>query len=165
MKRTNPHRPPDEFWRDRRGLDLVFAALRPGRKELEVRFRYGQTYRIESTSLGLRLPAILATLGDDPRVVVMGLQDGSTVDVPASAILTLAEPAYRSKVTQEAVTVGAKVRALRLASGRTAMEVAEAAGMARSNFARLEASRHEPRLATLRRVAEALALPLEALVR
>jgi len=44
------------------------------------------------------------------------------------------------------------------------MEVAEAAGMARSNFARLEASRHEPRLATLRRVAEALAVPLGALV-
>jgi len=60
--------------------------------------------------------------------------------------------------------VGEKVRALRLASGRTAMEVASAAGMARSNFARLEASRHEPRLSTLRRVAEALAVPLDALV-
>ncbi len=44
------------------------------------------------------------------------------------------------------------------------MEVAAAAGMARSNFARLESSRHEPRLATLRRVAEALAVPLGALV-
>jgi len=75
-----------------------------------------------------------------------------------------AEPAFRARVTRKASTVGARVRALRLASGRTAMEVAVAAGMARSNFARLEASRHEPRLATLRRVAEALAVPHDALV-
>jgi DNA-binding XRE family transcriptional regulator len=101
MKRTTPRLPPAEFWRDRRGLDLVHAALRPGGRELEAK----------------------------------------------------------------AATVGAKVRALRRASGRTAIEVAEAAGMARSNFARLEADRHEPRLGTLRRVAEALDVPLEALLR
>jgi DNA-binding XRE family transcriptional regulator len=164
MKRATPHLSPDAFWRYQRGLDLVHAALRPGGRELEVRFRYGQAYRVDVASLGLRSPAILATLGNDPRVVVVGWRDGSMADVPVSAILTVAEPAYRGQVTQKAATVGAKVRALRLASGRTAIEVAQAAGMARSNFARLEASRHEPRLTTLRRVAEALAVPLDALL-
>jgi len=164
VKRSTPHLPPAAFWRDRRGLEMVHAALLPGRKKLDVRFRYGQAYRIDVASLGLRSPAILAALGMDPRVVVVGFPDGSMEDVPASAILTVAEPAYRDQVTLKAASVGAKVRALRLASGRTAIEVAEAAGMARSNFARLEASRHEPRLSTLRRVAEALAVPLDALL-
>jgi DNA-binding XRE family transcriptional regulator len=95
---------------------------------------------------------------------VVGMKDGSMEDVPASAILALAEPAFRARVTRKASTVGERVRALRVASGRTAMEVAAAAGMARSSFARLEASRHEPRLATLRRVAEALGVPLDAFV-
>jgi DNA-binding XRE family transcriptional regulator len=130
-----------------------------------VRFRYGQSYVLEVEALGLPQPALVAALGDDPQVVVMALEGAPMVDVPASAILTLAEPAYRATVTRSATTVGAKIRALRLASGRTAVEVAEAAGMARSNFARLEASRHEPTLATLRRVAEALAVPLDALLR
>jgi len=42
--------------------------------------------------------------------------------------------------------------------------VAEASGMARSNFARLEAGKHEPRLDTLRRVADALGVPADALI-
>jgi DNA-binding XRE family transcriptional regulator len=143
---------------------MVHAALRPGGGKLEVRFRYGQVYRVEVASLGLPSPALFATLGSDPREVVVGRLDGSMDDVPGSAILTVAEPAFRAQITRKASTVGEKVRALRLASGRTAMEVAEAAGLARSNFARLEAGRHEPRLATLRRVAEALAVPLSTLV-
>ena len=164
MKRTPKTRPPDEFWRDRRGLDLVHAALRPGGKVLEVRFRWGQRYEVEVENLGFDRPPLLATLGDDPRVVVLGLRDGSMADVPATAILAIAEPAYTAKVTAKADTVGAKVRALRLAAGRTASEVAEASGMARSNYARLEMGRHEPRLSTLRRVAGALGQPLEALL-
>lgn len=164
MKRTPAAGPPVAFWRDRRGLDLVHVALLPGRTELDVRFRFGQAYRVPVECLGLGQPALLAALGDDPRVVVLALRDGTMVDLPATAILALAEPAFAAKLTEKAPTIGAKVRALRLASGRKASAVAEAAGMARSNYARLEMGRHEPRLATLRRVAEALGQPLEALL-
>ena len=44
------------------------------------------------------------------------------------------------------------------------MEVAAASGMTRGNFSRLEAGKHEPRLATLRRVARALRVPLADLL-
>jgi DNA-binding XRE family transcriptional regulator len=161
-KPSTPPAPP--FWQDKRGLDLVAAHLVHGSRELEVRFRFGQSYRLAPASLGLPGRALLATLGDDPRTVVVGLARGGMVEVQSTAVLAIAEPAYRAALTRKAHSVGGRVRALRLAQGRTAMEVAAAAGMARSNFARLEAGRHEPRLDTLRRVADALGVPADALL-
>lgn len=49
-----------------------------------------------------------------------------------------------------------RIRSLREAAGLRSVDVAAAAGMARSNYARLEAGRHQPGLDTLRRVAAAL---------
>lgn len=161
-KPSTPPAPP--FWRDKRGLELVAARLLHGSRELEVRFRFGQTYRLDPAALGLEGRVILATLGDDPRTIVVGLAKGAMVDVPSTAVLALAEPAYRAALTRKATTVGERVRAIRKAQGRTAMEVAAASGMARSNFARLEAGKHEPRLDTLRRVADALGVPADALI-
>lgn len=60
---------------------------------------------------------------------------------------------------------GARLRALRLAAGRTASEVAQAAGMARSNYARLESGRHQAATRTLHRAATALGVPLAELLR
>jgi hypothetical protein len=152
------------WWRGRHGLDLVSASLLPGRRELEVWFAAGPTCRVEVAKLGLDGPAQLAAVGKDPRVVVVGLADGDFVDVPSRAILALADPAYRAALTDRARSAGERVRVLRLAAGRRATEVAAAAGMARSNYARLEAGTHEPRLATLCRVAEVLGVPLGELV-
>jgi len=163
-RRPAPPAAPGPFWHDKRGLDLVAAHLLHGSRELEVRFRFGQTYRLDPAALGIEGKAILATLGDDPRTIVVGLARGGMVDVPSTAVLAVAEPAYRAALTRKASTVGGRVRAIRLAQGRTAMEVAEASGMARSNFARLEAGKHEPRLDTLRRVADALGVPPDALI-
>jgi len=162
--KASPAAPAEPFWRERRGLELMSAYLLPGRRELEVAFRSGRAYRVEVASLGVEGRIGFATIGEDPRTVVLGMLDGETVDLPSTAVLALAEPAYRAAVASSAESVGGRVRALRLAAGRTAADVAEAAGMARSNFARLEAGTHEPRLATLRRVAGALRVPLDALV-
>jgi hypothetical protein len=164
MAKPTPSAAPAPFWHDRRGLDLVAARLLSGGRELEVRFRLGQSYRLEPAALGLGGRAILATLGDDPRTIVVGLAKGAMVDVPSTAVLAIAEPAYRAALTRKTHSVGERVRALRLAQGRTAISVAAGAGMARSNFARLEAGRHEPRLGTLRRVAGALGVPADALL-
>jgi len=65
----------------------------------------------------------------------------------------------------EAPATGARLRALRLAAGRTASEVAAAAGMARSNYSRLETGRHQPATRTLHRAALALGVPLAELLR
>jgi len=56
-------------------------------------------------------------------------------------------------------SVGQRLRAVRRAAGARGSDVARAAGMARSNYARLEAGRHLPSLATLQRVAAALRIP------
>jgi transcriptional regulator with XRE-family HTH domain len=60
---------------------------------------------------------------------------------------------------------GARARARRLAVGRSALETAAAAGMAPSNYARMEAGRHRPRLDTLERVAAALGTSVHDLLK
>lgn len=60
--------------------------------------------------------------------------------------------------------VGAGIRILRESRGLRASEVARAAGMARSNYARLESGRHHPGLRTLARAAAALRVPLAELL-
>jgi len=154
---AGPAGPP--FWRTRRGLELYAAHPLPGGRALEVRFRGGQAYRLTPAALGLEGKVILAAVGEDPRTLVVMRTGSEPAELPSTAVLAAAEPAYRAALTSKAETVGARVRALRLASGRKAAAVAEAAGLATSNYARLEAGTHEPRLATLRRVAEALGVP------
>lgn len=61
-------------------------------------------------------------------------------------------------------SAGARIRALRRASGRSASALAAAAGMARSNWARLESGRHDPGVRTLGRAAAALGVPLAAIL-
>jgi DNA-binding XRE family transcriptional regulator len=163
-----PAKPPtDPFWRDPLGLDVAQVRLRPGSQILELRYRGGQAYRLDLRQLGLPSAAAYAVLDSDPRVVVVGCSEGETVDLGVEQLLAACDPAFRDELAARSVersSVGARLRALRLASGRTALDVAAASGMARSNYARLEADWHDPRLATLVRVAKALGVPLSALV-
>jgi DNA-binding XRE family transcriptional regulator len=139
----------------------------PGGRLVEVRLRGGQVYRIEPAALGVPPPSLLATLGPDPRALFLCGGDGELVTIPVERLLEACEPAFAADQTARSsrrATVGARLRTLRLEAGRTAREIAAAAGMAPSNYARLEASRVDPRIDTLRRIAEALEVPLEALV-
>ena len=163
-----PAQPPTgPFWCDPLGLDLAHVRLRPASQALEFRFRGGQAYHLDLRQLELPSAAAYAVLDSDPRLVVVGCSGGATVDLGAEQLLAACDPAFHDELATrgaEGTSVGARLRALRLASGRTAIDVAAAAGMARSNYARLEAARHDPRLATLVRVAKALGVPLSALV-
>ena len=155
------------FWDEPGGLDLASARLLPGGQAIELRFRYGQVRQVELGALGFAGPALLATLGASGRDVVLALSSGQLVDLATTRLLAAAEPEYREALARAAEvppSAGALIRARRLAAGLTAMRVAEAAGMARSNYARLEASRHEPRVDTLRRVAAALGVGLPELL-
>lgn len=160
-------RPNAPFWREAGGLDLTHACLLPGGRTVEIRFRGGQVYRLAPGSLGIKPPVLLATLGPDPRALMVFGGGGELVAIPVEQVLASCEPAFvgdQAARQARASTVGARVRALRIASLRPAKEIAAAAGMAPSNYARLEASRVEPRLATLRRLANALDVPLEDLI-
>jgi DNA-binding XRE family transcriptional regulator len=157
----------EPFWHQPGGLDLTMACALPGGQFVEVRLRGGQVYRIEAEALGVPAPTLLATLGPDPRALFLCGGDGELVTIPVERLLEACEPAYAADRTARArrrSTVGARIRTLRLEAGRPAREIAAAAGMAPSNYARLEASRVDPRVDTLRRIAGALGVPIEALV-
>jgi DNA-binding XRE family transcriptional regulator len=157
----------EPFWRQPGGLDLTMAHALPGGREIEVRLRGGQVYRLAPASLGVLPPALLATLGPDPRALILCGGDGQLVTIPMEQLLAACEPAFADDQAARAArcsTVGERIRALRLEAGRPAREIAASAGMAPSNYARLEASRIDPRIDTLRRVAKALGVPVEALV-
>lgn len=158
----------EPFWRQPGGLDLTMAHALPGGAEFEVRFGGGKVYRLAPAALGVLPPALLATLGPDPRALLLCGGDGQLVTVTAEQLLVACEPAFVEDQAARAArrsTVGERIRALRLEAGRPARDIAASAGMAPSNYARLEASRVEPRIATLRRVAEALGVPVESLVK
>lgn len=153
----------DRFWREPGGLDLAMARVMPGGATLELRFRFGKTYQVAIARLGRGWHGVLAMPSPDARVVQLCLTGGAFVDLPVERVLAACEPIFRRELAaraKEAVQVGVRVRELRKQSGKTAMEVAAAAGMARSNYARLEAARHEPKIETLKRVAKALGVPL-----
>ncbi len=157
------------FWLEPGGLDLSMARLRPGGRKLEIRFRRGQSYVLDCGKLGAGWIGGFAEPSPDARMVVLCLLDGEFHDLPVELLLETCEPSYRRDLAARAraaanAPVGVRVRELRRASGRTAMAVAAAAGMARSNYSRLEAAVHEPSLATLRRVAGALGVPVAALL-
>jgi len=162
--RAPGHRP--RFWDEAGGLDLAACRLLPGGRAVEFRFRGGQIYRLDLGALGFAGPGLFATPGPG-GVVVLALSGGGLVDLATSRLLAAADPEYlaaQQRAARTPASVGALIRARRQATGRTAMEVARAAGMARSNYARLEASRHQPRVDTLRRVAAGLGVELAELL-
>jgi len=63
-----------------------------------------------------------------------------------------------------AAVIGANVHAARLAAGLTQGELAEKSGIAPPNVSRLEAGTHLPSVTTLKRVADALEVPICALL-
>jgi len=153
----------EPFWREPGGLDLAMARVRPGGAELELRFRNGHAYRLALARLGSGWKGLLAEPSPDARAVQLFLTGGEFVALPVERVLAACEPSFKRELASRSravVPIGARVRELRKASGRTALAVAAAAGMARSNYARLEAARHEPKLETLKRVAKALGVPV-----
>ncbi len=156
-------RPPDRFWLSPNGLRLEATGL-DRRGALRVRFASGAEYSALPRQLGIRGRPISAALDDLEHGIVLTFANGRTTDVGSDLILHACEPAYvEAAVGPEPRAVGSRIRALRLAAGRSAAEVARAAGLARPNYSRLEAGRHEARVQTLLRVAAALKVPLAVL--
>jgi predicted nucleic acid-binding protein/DNA-binding XRE family transcriptional regulator len=82
--------------------------------------------------------------------------------VPRAPVAHEPEAAYGRAAWRE--RTAARIRELRESAGMRAAEVAAAAGMARSNYARLESGRHQLSLETLERVARAVRVPLAELI-
>ena len=151
------------FWRTPGGLRLEAVRLER-RDTLHVRFASGAEYSVSLRQLGIRGRPVAAALDDLEHGIVLEFSGGRTTDVASDLVLHACEPAYReAAVSRSPRAIGARIRDLRLATGRTAADVARDVGLARPNYSRLEAGRHEPRVQTLVRVAAALEVPLAAL--
>lgn len=162
---ANPEPKVDHFWERPGGLELELAYFDPVRREFVVSFKAGMRYRMPLGRLHESGAVVVVELDEYRYGVLVIFSDGRATSFASDLVLYECEPEYRAgvKTTQVKHTVGATIRALRLAAGRSAAEVAAAAGMAAPNYARLEASRHRPRVDTLVRIAEALRVPLARL--
>jgi len=156
-------RAPAPFWRAPGGLRLDAVRL-DRRGVLRVRFASGAEYSVPPRQLGIRGRPVAAALDDLEHGIVLTFAGGSSTDVASDLVLHACEPAYdQAGMGRSPRAIGARIRALRLAGGRSATEVARSVGVARPNYSRLEAGRHEARVQTLIRVAAALEVPLAAL--
>jgi DNA-binding XRE family transcriptional regulator len=159
-----PPEAPDHFWERSRGLELELASFDNEREEFVVWFRAGPRYRLPARTLQEAGAVVAVELDDYRHGVVVAFSDGRATSFASDFVLYECEPEYRTSVAAApARPVGAAIRALRLASGRTAADVAEAAGMAAPNYARIEAGNHRPRVDTLVRIAAAFGVPLARL--
>ncbi len=155
------------FWLRPGGLELVSATLDRGGQALVVTFAKGGSYRLPVERLGLSSRVVKARLDDLRHGVLLGLADGRGADVASDFILFECDPGYRSSHAprDRRPSIGQNIRSIRMGQGRSAREVAAAAGLAPPNLARLEAGRHEPKIETLVRLAGALRVPLAELLR
>jgi DNA-binding XRE family transcriptional regulator len=150
--------------------ELLLAGVKLDRMRQTLTVRFASGARHELPLRGLRLPSAArsARLDELRHGVVLTLANGAQVAIASDLVLHRCDPDYRAAHATEQRTppdFGPRIRSLRRASGKTARAVAAAAGMAPSNYARLEASKHQPRVETLLAVASALEVSLEELVR
>jgi transcriptional regulator with XRE-family HTH domain len=66
---------------------------------------------------------------------------------------------------QERKRIGGKIAALRKARGMTQQQLADMAGLAQQNLARVETGRYSSRLDTLAAIAEALGCQVEFIIK
>ena len=156
------------FWKGPRGLEIRAVRYDEEHDDFVIAFRAGREYRLPASVLEVPTAVEGAELDEFKHGVVVHLSDGSETSFASDLVLYECEPAYRAahraSGTEKKPDFGARIRTLRLTAGLPAKGVAAAAGLAPSNYARLEASRHQPRIETLVRVAKALGVPLADLV-
>ncbi len=158
--------PPEPFWNKPRGLLLRDVWYDPKDDVFVVTFEAGATFRVSRAKVPHAGIVFAVALDEFRHGVGIAFADGTSADFASDWVLYECDDAYRKEHTSQATApeFGRRVREIRISKGLKAVEVAKACGMAPSNYARLEASKHRPSLETLGRVAAALAVPLARLV-
>ncbi len=144
------------------GLELASVSLDARRRTISVRYRDGREVSLPFSALRLRRKPVAAALDDLRHAVVLELSNGQVEEVASDLFLYETDTEYRAAHAARSPPppLGPRIRELRISLGLRAAHVAKAAGLAPSNYARLEAGGHEPRMDTLVRVAAALQVPL-----
>jgi DNA-binding XRE family transcriptional regulator len=115
---------------------------------------------------GLVLEA--ATLTDWGQTLVLMRLDGTPFEIDSASIRAALDADFAGRLVRQAAasdeTLGARVRAARKARGLTQAQLGAAAGFDQAVISKLERGRHEPRIDTLSRIAEALGTSVGSLL-
>jgi DNA-binding XRE family transcriptional regulator len=144
------------------GLDAVFY----------VRFGDGLERAVPWASLPfartLALEPITARAGHGGETVVLGDESGREVDVSAQSLRAALDDKFREALRRadsgERKLVGARIRAVRESVGFSQLELSRRSGIAQESLSRIETGQSDPRLGTLRRMAQGMGLSLNQLL-
>jgi DNA-binding XRE family transcriptional regulator len=121
----------------------------------------------EVVALDLAVGLLVDAADEAEQREVVGARDVRWLHTGAAKLRTLAAQVHEDRRRMN-MSLGARIRAAREAAGLTVEQAAERAEMATQNWHRLErdsdTGRADPRISTVRRVAQALGVTLDLLV-
>ena len=104
----------------------------------------------------------------NPHEIVLTTTSDERVELPWDFVRHYCDQTYRPRMeligAEGKQILGARVRALREATGLTQDNLATATGVGRATMIRLEDGKHAPKLPTLRAIAQVLGSPVEDLL-
>jgi DNA-binding XRE family transcriptional regulator len=109
-----------------------------------------------------------ARAGHGGETVVLGDETGREVDLSAQSLRAALDDQYRAALRRaddgERRLVGARIRAVRESAGLSQLELSRRSGVAQESLSRIETGLRDPRLGTLRRLAQGMGLSLNQLL-
>jgi DNA-binding XRE family transcriptional regulator len=139
---------------------------------LYVRFGDGLERAVAWESLpfarALAMEPTTARAGHGGETVVLGDQTGREVDVSTESLRAALDDKYRAALRRadagERRLVGASIRAVREGASLSQLELSKRSGVAQESLSRIETGHSDPRLGTLRRLAQGMGLSLNQLL-
>jgi DNA-binding XRE family transcriptional regulator len=116
----------------------------------------------------LAMEPITAHVGHGGETVVLGDETGGELDVSAESLRAALDDEYHEALLRadegERRLVGARIRAVRESASLSQLELSRRSGVAQESLSRIETGRRDPRLGTLRRLAQGMGLSLNQLL-
>jgi DNA-binding XRE family transcriptional regulator len=137
-----------------------------------VRFGDGLERAVPWASLpfarALAIEPATARAGHDGETVVLGDATGCEVEVSAQSLRAALDDQYRAALRRaddgERRLVGARIRAVREGASLSQLELSRRSGVAQESLSRIETGHTDPRLGTLRRLAQGMGLSLNQML-
>jgi DNA-binding XRE family transcriptional regulator len=144
------------------GLDSVLC----------LRFADGYERAVRWTDLPfatrLAFAPVAGSVGDAGDSVVLTDAAGGMIDLSAESVRAALDDDYREALEsaddRERRLVGAKIRAVRKRANLSQLELSRRSGIAQESLSRIEKGLRDPRLGTLRRLAQGMGLSLDQLL-
>jgi DNA-binding XRE family transcriptional regulator len=116
----------------------------------------------------LAMEPVAVSAGANGESVVVSDGAGRQMDVSAESLRAALDDEYRTRLDSgdesERRQVGARIRAVRVSTNLSQLELSRRSGIAQESLSRIETGRRDPRLGTLRRLALGMGLSLDQLL-